>query len=84
MHYSDNYVMLHFILLNLGLPYRVNLIYLTVFNMLELEMCFFLAKKTMNNVQIFNNVLSQSHIEGNIKQSHVNICKIIKTKTGLR
>ena len=51
--------------------------------MLELEMCFFLAKKTMNNVQIFN-VLSQSHIEGNIKQSHGNICKIIKTKTGLR
>ena len=42
------------------------------------------SSKHINNVHIFNNVFSQSHIEGNTKQSHENICKIIKTKTGLR
>lgn len=55
---------MHFILLNLGLTYKINLTYSIHFNKLELEMCFFLAKKTISNVQIFNNVLSQSHIEG--------------------
>ena len=84
MPYSDIYVMLHFILLNLGLAYKINLTYSILFNILEPEMCSFLAKKTINNVHIFNNVFSQSHIEGNTKQSHGNICKIIKTKTGLR
>ena len=80
----DIYVTLHFILLNLGLAYKINLTYSIHFNILELEMCSFPAKKTRHNVQIFNNVFSQSHIEGNIKQSHGNVCKIIKTKTGVR
>lgn len=50
------YVTLHFILLNLELACKINLTHSIPFNILELEIHFFLAKKTINNVDIFNNV----------------------------